>query len=215
MRFQAQAALSFVGSLRRPDRGALTSPLDHVAPRGAQCRRDAHVVLPAGRLTLTSSSLPPRTAARRCDLRNLRILLDVPEHAREQGLRRRSGGYVTHRSTGDPQIRPGQRSRNRPLMLWVMPTSSPAAEVLVSRRTGMPMKFSRGNSGCFDFVSGRVPRAPAPLSDHGLEWISRLAIEPQRRWRRYLWWGPRVPEPGDGASPPAPPGESLRLHQPG
>jgi N-acetylglucosaminyldiphosphoundecaprenol N-acetyl-beta-D-mannosaminyltransferase len=42
----------------------------------------------------------------------------------------------------------------------------------------------------FDFVSGRVPRAPASLSDNGLEWIFRLAIEPQRMWRRYLVGNP-------------------------
>jgi N-acetylglucosaminyldiphosphoundecaprenol N-acetyl-beta-D-mannosaminyltransferase len=42
----------------------------------------------------------------------------------------------------------------------------------------------------FDFVSGRVPRAPATLADNGLEWIFRLAIEPQRMWRRYLVGNP-------------------------
>ena len=42
----------------------------------------------------------------------------------------------------------------------------------------------------FDFVSGRVPRAPASLSDNGLEWIFRLAIEPKRMWRRYLVGNP-------------------------
>ena len=42
----------------------------------------------------------------------------------------------------------------------------------------------------FDFVSGRVPRAPASLADNGLEWIFRLAIEPGRMWRRYLVGNP-------------------------
>ncbi|MEA2192361.1 MAG: hypothetical protein QOI73_2482, partial [Solirubrobacteraceae bacterium] len=41
-----------------------------------------------------------------------------------------------------------------------------------------------------DFVSGRVPRAPASLADNGLEWIFRLAIEPGRMWRRYLVGNP-------------------------
>jgi N-acetylglucosaminyldiphosphoundecaprenol N-acetyl-beta-D-mannosaminyltransferase len=47
-----------------------------------------------------------------------------------------------------------------------------------------------GVGALFDFVSGRVPRAPASLSDNGLEWIFRLAIEPQRMWRRYLVGNP-------------------------
>ena len=42
----------------------------------------------------------------------------------------------------------------------------------------------------FDYVSGRVPRAPHWLADHGLEWIFRLAIEPRRMWRRYLLGNP-------------------------
>jgi N-acetylglucosaminyldiphosphoundecaprenol N-acetyl-beta-D-mannosaminyltransferase len=42
----------------------------------------------------------------------------------------------------------------------------------------------------FDYVSGRVPRAPSWLADNGLEWIFRLAIQPQRMWRRYLLGNP-------------------------
>jgi N-acetylglucosaminyldiphosphoundecaprenol N-acetyl-beta-D-mannosaminyltransferase len=60
----------------------------------------------------------------------------------------------------------------------------------------------------FDYVSGRIPRAPRWLADNGLEWIFRLAIEPNRMWRRYLLGNPvfltRVLSeakhaPGDGA----------------
>jgi N-acetylglucosaminyldiphosphoundecaprenol N-acetyl-beta-D-mannosaminyltransferase len=42
----------------------------------------------------------------------------------------------------------------------------------------------------FDYVAGRVPRAPHWLSDNGLEWIFRLAVEPRRMWRRYLLGNP-------------------------
>lgn len=42
----------------------------------------------------------------------------------------------------------------------------------------------------FDYVSGRIPRAPGWLADNGLEWIFRLGIEPQRMWRRYLIGNP-------------------------
>ncbi len=64
----------------------------------------------------------------------------------------------------------------------------------------------------FDYVSGRVPRAPRWLSDNGLEWIFRLAVEPQRMWRRYLVGNPqflgrvaaqaRARTDGDGAPTP-------------
>jgi N-acetylglucosaminyldiphosphoundecaprenol N-acetyl-beta-D-mannosaminyltransferase len=42
----------------------------------------------------------------------------------------------------------------------------------------------------FDYVSGRIPRAPRWLADNGFEWIFRLAIEPHRMWRRYLLGNP-------------------------
>ena len=42
----------------------------------------------------------------------------------------------------------------------------------------------------FEYVSGRIPRAPHWISDNGLEWIFRLAVEPRRMWRRYLLGNP-------------------------
>ncbi len=42
----------------------------------------------------------------------------------------------------------------------------------------------------FDYLSGRVPRAPHWMADHGLEWVFRLALEPRRMWRRYLFGNP-------------------------
>ncbi|MCP4614555.1 MAG: WecB/TagA/CpsF family glycosyltransferase [Planctomycetes bacterium] len=38
----------------------------------------------------------------------------------------------------------------------------------------------------FDYVSGELQRAPRWMTDHGLEWLGRLLIEPRRLWRRYL-----------------------------
>jgi N-acetylglucosaminyldiphosphoundecaprenol N-acetyl-beta-D-mannosaminyltransferase len=42
----------------------------------------------------------------------------------------------------------------------------------------------------FDYVSGRVPRAPHWIADNGFEWIFRLTVEPRRMWRRYLLGNP-------------------------
>jgi N-acetylglucosaminyldiphosphoundecaprenol N-acetyl-beta-D-mannosaminyltransferase len=38
----------------------------------------------------------------------------------------------------------------------------------------------------FDYVAGTVRRGPRLLTAHGFEWLTRLAIEPRRLWRRYL-----------------------------
>lgn len=42
-----------------------------------------------------------------------------------------------------------------------------------------------GVGGTFDYLSGRVPRAPYPVRRLGLEWLFRLVRQP-RRWRRQL-----------------------------
>jgi N-acetylglucosaminyldiphosphoundecaprenol N-acetyl-beta-D-mannosaminyltransferase len=42
-----------------------------------------------------------------------------------------------------------------------------------------------GIGGAFDFISGRVPRAPYWLRQAGFDWLYRLARQPWR-WRRQL-----------------------------
>ena len=44
--------------------------------------------------------------------------------------------------------------------------------------------------GLLDFVSGRIPRAPAWLRRCGLEWTYRLYQEPIRLFRRYVLGNP-------------------------
>ena len=43
-----------------------------------------------------------------------------------------------------------------------------------------------GVGALFDYLSGRVTRAPRWMLDLGLEWIFRLLLEPGRMWKRYL-----------------------------
>lgn len=44
--------------------------------------------------------------------------------------------------------------------------------------------------GLFDFVSGRIPRAPAWMRRLGVEWTWRLLQEPRRMFRRYVFGNP-------------------------
>jgi N-acetylglucosaminyldiphosphoundecaprenol N-acetyl-beta-D-mannosaminyltransferase len=48
-----------------------------------------------------------------------------------------------------------------------------------------------GVGASFDFFAGNVKESPAWLGRLGLEWLYRLAQEPQRLWRRYLILNPR------------------------
>lgn len=43
-----------------------------------------------------------------------------------------------------------------------------------------------GVGATFDFISGRVRRAPRWVQMTGFEWLWRIAMEPRRLWRRYL-----------------------------
>lgn len=54
---------------------------------------------------------------------------------------------------------------------------------------GVPVTWAVG--ALFDFVSGRLRRGPRWMTDHGLEWLCRLAVEPKKLWRRYLIGNPR------------------------
>ena len=42
----------------------------------------------------------------------------------------------------------------------------------------------------FDYMSGVVRRGPRWMTDHGVEWLARLVIEPRRLWHRYLVGNP-------------------------
>lgn len=69
---------------------------------------------------------------------------------------------------------------------------------------GMPLQerwiadnFSRLNASvflplgaCLDFYTDTVYRGPRWMTDRGLEWATRLFIEPQRLWERYILGNP-------------------------
>jgi len=58
---------------------------------------------------------------------------------------------------------------------------SPKQEVWISNNLhNIPAKVIIGVGGSFDFISGRVPRAPRLLRKLGLEWLFRLIIQPWR-----------------------------------
>jgi len=65
--------------------------------------------------------------------------------------------------------------------------SCPKQEIWIAeniKRIGVPLILGVG--AAFDFLSGRIPRAPVFLRNMGLEWLHRLYCEPRRLWKRYL-----------------------------
>lgn len=52
------------------------------------------------------------------------------------------------------------------------------------KELGVPLSLGLGAS--LDFEAGNVKRAPAWMSDHGLEWVFRITQDPKRLAKRYL-----------------------------
>jgi N-acetylglucosaminyldiphosphoundecaprenol N-acetyl-beta-D-mannosaminyltransferase len=95
-------------------------------------------------------------------------------------------GYFDLGSPHDERVIEDINERKPDILLVGMGT--PKQELWVDRRwqqVDVDVLWTVG--ALFDYVSGRVPRAPAWLADNGLEWIFRLAIEPQRMWRQRMW----------------------------
>ncbi len=62
---------------------------------------------------------------------------------------------------------------------------------IAAHRDRLPGVILLGVGAAFDFLAGRIPRAPRWMQRAGLEWLFRLGLEPTRLWKRYLGDNPR------------------------
>ena len=67
----------------------------------------------------------------------------------------------------------------------------PKQEYWMAEHRGRVNAVMIGVGAAFDFHSGVKPQAPAWMQRVGLEWLFRLAVEPRRLWKRYLYHNPR------------------------
>ncbi len=58
-------------------------------------------------------------------------------------------------------------------------------EWMASHINKVPVRVMVGVGGAFDYISGRIPRAPGFIQTVGLEWLYRLVRQPWR-WKRQL-----------------------------
>lgn len=100
------------------------------------------------------------------------------------------GTYHGHFSADEePDVAVAIREVGTGLLLVGM--GNPYQERFLNRRLGETgAKLGIGVGAYFDFQTGTVARSPRWMSDHGLEWVHRLAKEPKRMWRRYLVGNP-------------------------
>jgi len=98
----------------------------------------------------------------------------------------RDGYFV---ATGSSEIAAHIKASGADLLLVAM--GNPAQELWIDRNfeaTGA--RLAIGVGALFDFLAARVPRAPKAVRNLRLEWAFRLALEPNRLWRRYLVGNP-------------------------
>lgn len=88
------------------------------------------------------------------------------------------------RPADEPEIR-ARLQAARPDVLLVA-YGAPAQDLWIARnQPQLSIPVAIGVGGTFDYLSGRVPRAPRWLRRLGLEWLFRLIRQPWR-WRR-IW----------------------------
>ena len=63
----------------------------------------------------------------------------------------------------------------------------PKQELWMAQHRGRVHAVMIGVGAAFEYHAGIQPRAPEWMQHHGLEWAHRLASEPRRLWRRYLF----------------------------
>ena len=75
-------------------------------------------------------------------------------------------------------------------VIWLS-LGTPKQDLVAARLAQQRRGWIVGIGAAFDFVAGTVPEAPTWLRRIGLEWLYRLAREPRRLWRRYLYGNSR------------------------
>lgn len=98
------------------------------------------------------------------------------------------GLEVTGAEPGDPEAAAdaevaGRVAAAAPDVLLVA-YGQPRQELWITRNSaGVPARLGVGVGGTFDYLAGRVPRAPAWMRRRGLEWLFRLLRQPWRARR--------------------------------
>jgi N-acetylglucosaminyldiphosphoundecaprenol N-acetyl-beta-D-mannosaminyltransferase len=89
-------------------------------------------------------------------------------------------------SPGDNALIFDELRSAKPDILFVGMSTPKQEKWIASNMGNLNVPVSIGIGAAFDFISGRIPRAPLLLQQTGLEWLYRLYREPRRLWKRYL-----------------------------
>jgi len=77
-----------------------------------------------------------------------------------------------------------------PQVVWVGLSTPKQERWMAAHVNRLHANVLVGVGAAFDFLAGLKPQAPLWMQRNGLEWSFRLASEPRRLWRRYLFNNP-------------------------
>lgn len=101
----------------------------------------------------------------------------------------RSQGYFDHFGADGEAVAQGIRDSGARVLLVGM--SMPLQEKWIARhQTKLGPMACLAVGGLARIYTGHIRRGPPWMTDHGLEWLYRLAMQPRYTWRRYLLGNP-------------------------
>ena len=78
-------------------------------------------------------------------------------------------------------------NKANPNLLWIGMTAPKQEKWIFENWKSLNINCHVGTIGAvFDFFAGTAKRAPIWWQKHGLEWLHRLIIKPDKMWKRYL-----------------------------
>lgn len=80
--------------------------------------------------------------------------------------------------------------RSRPDIIWVGLSTPKQERFMAEYLPRLATTLMIGVGAAFDFHTGRINDSPAWVKRMGLQWAHRLAQDPRRLWRRYLFNNP-------------------------
>ena len=100
-------------------------------------------------------------------------------------------GYFNKRSNGNENNDIIEEISTLHPNLLVLGMGMPTQELwLMENWARINANIALTGGAVFDYVSGDLQRAPHWMTEHGLEWLGRLIIEPRKLWKRYLIGNP-------------------------
>lgn len=116
------------------------------------------------------------------------VVRDVVSHYKKMYPDLNICGYRNGYFKPEEEVKLAKQIRDaKPDILFVAMSSPKKEKFIAKHKETMQVPFVMGVGGSFDVVAGKVKRAPVWMQNSGLEWFYRLAQEPGRMWKRYLF----------------------------